>query len=369
MRLGMFMMPVHPPDRAFWSTLDEDMEKSVLADELGFDELWMGEHFSATTEPIPSPMMFFANLIARTKNITFGTAVINLPNHHPAVVAAEAAQLDHMCKGRFMMGVGPGGLVSDFELFKNPDVHARNRMVAEAMTFIEHIWSHDPPYDLNGEFWNVAIKDAIMPELGVGYMPKPYQPGGPPVSISLASPNSSSAALAAKRGWGILSANIIPTYSVASHWTVYSKACAELGIPARGENWRVARNVLVAPSEQEAHDRVFGEAGSNRYFFTYIRDVLHRVNILVILKPRPDMPDDEATPEAILKECVIYGSPKTVLDKLVAFRERVGPFGTLLMTGLDWGGRNSAWEAEAMRLLAQEVMPKFRQHMTARAAE
>ena len=55
MRLGMFMMPVHPPGRTLWSTLDEDSEKSVLADALGFDELWLGEHFSATTEPIPSP--------------------------------------------------------------------------------------------------------------------------------------------------------------------------------------------------------------------------------------------------------------------------------------------------------------------------
>jgi len=53
----------------------------------------------------------------------------------------------------------------------------------------------------------------------------------------------------------------------------------------------------------------------------------------------------------------------------VAFRERVGPFGTLLVTGLDWGGPNAAWERESMRLLAQEVMPKFRQHVLARAAE
>ena len=58
-----------------------------------------------------------------------------------------------------------------------------------------------------------------------------------------------------------------------------------------------------------------------------------------------------------------------MLDKLVAFRERVGPFGTLLKMGLDWGGPNEAWEREAMRLLAQEVMPKFRQHVTAQAAE
>lgn len=369
MRLGMFMMPVHPPGRGMWSTLEEDAEKSVLADQLGFDEVWMGEHFTATTEPFPSPMMFFAGLIARTKQIKFGTAVINIPNHHPAVVAAEAAQLDHMCKGRFMMGIGPGGLVSDFELFKCTDHAARNRMVIEAVSFIKKIWTQDPPYDLQGEFWNVQIKDAIMPELGVGFMPKPYQQPHPPISISLASPFSSSAATAAQQGWGIISANIIPTYSVASHWQVYSKACAELGRKASGDNWRVSRSVVVAPTDAEAEERTFGEHGSNRYFFTYIRDVLNRVGILPILKPRPDMSDDEATPEAILKECVLYGSPTTVLDKLVAFRERVGPFGTLLMTGMDWGGPNAAWEQEGMRLLAHEVMPKLAQHANAVAAE
>ena len=53
MRLGMFMMPVHPPGRSLSDTLAEDTTKSVLADKLGYDELWMGEHFSATTEPFP----------------------------------------------------------------------------------------------------------------------------------------------------------------------------------------------------------------------------------------------------------------------------------------------------------------------------
>ena len=184
----------------------------------------------------------------------------------------------------------------------------------------------------------MEIKDAIVPELGVGFMPKPYQQAAPPISISLASPSSSSARTAALKGWGMISANIIPTYSVASHWKVYSKACGEAGIAARGDNWRVARNVMVAPIRiAEAQDRVFGDQGSNHYFFTYIREVLRSVGLLVILKPRPDMPDHEADVEAITRECVICGSPKTVLDKLVAFRERVGPFGTLLMTGLRLG--------------------------------
>jgi len=369
MRLGLFMMPVHPPSRSFTETLAEDTEKSLLADRLGFEELWLGEHFSATSEPIPSPLMFMAGLVPRTKNLRFGTGVINLPNHDPVVVAAEVAQFDHMSRGRFRLGVGPGGLLSDFELFRHTDVAVRNRKVIEAVGIMRQIWSQDPPYDISGEFWNVKLTNNVIAELGIGYMPKPYQKGGPPISLSLASPHSASARTAALQDWGIISANIIPTYAVASHWAIYSKARAEIGKPADGADWRVARNVLVAPSDAEAEHRVHGDQGSNRYFFTYIRAALSGVGLLSILKPRPDMADDEATVEAITEGCILYGSPKTLLDKLVAFREEVGPFGTLLMTGLDWGGPNEGWERQSMQLLADEVMPKFQQHAQAQAAE
>src|ERR1700691_2593763 len=131
MRLGMFMMPVHPPTRAFADTLAEDEEKSLYADKLGVDEMWLGEHFSASTEPIPSPLMFMASLLPRTKNLSFGTAVICLPNHHPVKVAAEVAQFDHMSRGRFMLGIGAGGLLSDFELFGNSDRGVRTRKAME----------------------------------------------------------------------------------------------------------------------------------------------------------------------------------------------------------------------------------------------
>jgi hypothetical protein len=81
------------------------------------------------------------------------------------------------------------------------------------------------------------------------------------------------------------------------------------------------------------------------------------------------MSDAEATVDVITEGSVLYGAPKTFLDKLVALRDEAGPFGTLLMTGLDWSGPNREWERESMRLLAQEVMPKFRQHVAAKAAE
>ncbi len=362
MRLGMFMMPVHPPARSFTDTLAEDEAKSLYADQLGFDELWLGEHFSATSEPIPSPLMFLASLLSRTKNLRFGTGVICLPNHDPAIVAAEVAQFDHMSRGRFMLGIGPGGLLSDFELFGNADRGVRARKTMELIATIKRIWSQDPPYDLVGEFRPVRLKEAIIPELGIGTMPKPFQKSGPPITMSVSSRNSPTARVAGQQGWGILSGNNMPANAVATHWQSYSKACAEAGRTARGENWRVARNIMVAPSDAEARDRIFSAQGSNRYFYTYMREVLSRVGILSVMKPDPDMPDDEATVDVITEACTMYGSPKTMLDKLVAFRDEVGPFGTLLMTGLDWSGPNEGWERELMRLLAQEVMPKFRQH-------
>ena len=85
--------------------------------------------------------------------------------------------------------------------------------------------------------------------------------------------------------------------------------------------------------------------GAIHYFYTYMREVLSRVGILSVMKPDPAMTDEEATVEAIIEGCMIYGSPKTFLDKLVAFRDTVGPFGTLLMTGLDWSGPNAPGSA------------------------
>ena len=188
MRLGFFMMPVHPPARTFTETLAEDTEKSLLADRLGFEELWLGEHFSATSEPIPSPLMFMAGLVPQTKNLRFGTGVICIPNHDPIIVAAEVAQFDHMSRGRFELGIGPGGLLSDFELFGHNDVGVRNRKVVEAVKIMQMIWSQDPPYEFNGEFRKFRLKDTVNAELGIGYMPKPYQKGGPPITLSTRQP-------------------------------------------------------------------------------------------------------------------------------------------------------------------------------------
>jgi alkanesulfonate monooxygenase SsuD/methylene tetrahydromethanopterin reductase-like flavin-dependent oxidoreductase (luciferase family) len=222
---------------------------------------------------------------------------------------------------------------------------------------------------LNGEFWKFGIRKAINRELGIGFMPKPLRPGGPPVVVAVSSPNSSTVRVAAQRGWGPISSPLARADVVATHWNTYAAGCAEAGRVASGDDWRVASYVLVAGSDAEARERVFAPDSADRYTFGYLYEVLKRSGRLANLKPRPDMRDDELTVDAIIEARVLYGAPDTVASKLIAFRDRVGPFGTLLVTGVDWGGRNAAWCRESMRRLVEEVMPAVRQHTATQAAE
>lgn len=365
MRLGLFMMPLHPPQRPMHETLAEDTEKSLLADRLGFDELWVGEHFSATSEPVASPLMFMAGLIHRTK-LTFGTGVVNLPNHHPAIVAAEVAQFDHMSGGRLMFGIGSGGLASDFELFGGIPPAERGKRMIEAFETIRRIWSQDPPYEIEAPTWPIRLNEAVLPEYGVGFMPKPFRKGGPSIHISARQPDSFSVQVAAARGWGVISANFVAHRVLAGHWRGLRTGLAEAGHEVTGANWRVARNVVIAATDAEAQSRAEAPEGATHYYFDYLGSLAKRAGLAATMMPRDDMDPATCTTEDMIDACVIAGSPKTVLDRLVALREETGPFGHLLMAGLDWSGVNAAWEAETMKRLAEEVMPKLRQHAQGR---
>ena len=117
MHLGYFAMPLHPPARDWRSVLQENREAVVLADKLGYSEAWIGEHFTTTSEPIPSPLIFLATVIPETSHIRLGTAVVVLPWHNPILVAEQAATLDLLSGGRAEIMVGRGSFIESFPLF------------------------------------------------------------------------------------------------------------------------------------------------------------------------------------------------------------------------------------------------------------
>jgi len=150
-QLGFFTMPIHPLGKDWRVSLAEDREAFILADELGFVEGYAGEHLTDRAENITSSAMFLATLVDRVKRMRLGTGTVNLPNAHPAAVAAQIAMLDHLLEGRFNFGISPGGLLSDAEAFGNLDAN-RNEMFVEAINQVLAIWAGEAPYDLQGKY-------------------------------------------------------------------------------------------------------------------------------------------------------------------------------------------------------------------------
>ena len=360
-RLGMFTMPFHHPDRDYTAILEEDQEAIILADRLGFTEAFVGEHFSSWSERITSPLIFLASVIDRTRHIRFGTGVINLPQLHPATVAAHAAMFDHLCRGRFIMGIGPGGLVSDLEMFDVGQAELRPQMVLESIDMILKLWAQDPPYEIDGRFWNISLKNNIWPEFKVGYIPRPYQRPHPPVALSILTPNSSSAKTAGERGWIPVSGQFFHRRYLRGHWEKYAEGCEVGGRRPDPDVWRVSRSILVTQADAQAEDYLADPANGLSFYYTFFHYSFSTARkALFMLKPDLEVPDEDVTMDSVKRALVIAGSPRRVLDQLVALREEIGHFGTLLMGGHDWD-QPELWR-RSMELLATDVMPKFAQH-------
>ena len=367
-KLGMFTMPFHHPSRDYATILEEDQEAVILADRLGFTEAYVGEHLSSWSERITSPLMFLASVIDRTRQIRFGTGVINMPQFHPATVAAHAAMFDQLCRGRFIMGIGPGGLVSDFELFSLGEPELRPQMMLESIDMVLALWAQDPPYHLRGRFWNIDVEKYVWPEFKVGYVPRPFQQPHPPIALSIVTPNSSSARTAGERGWIPISGNFFHRRYLRGQWERYAEGCEAAGRRPDPDVWRVSRSVLVTESDAAAEDYLADpDSGLSYYYRFFLYNFSTARKALFMIKPDLDVPDGAVTADDVKRGLIIAGSPRRVLDQLVALRDEVGHFGTLLMAGHDWD-QPKLWR-RSMELLATEVMPAFAAHAAAAPAK
>jgi alkanesulfonate monooxygenase SsuD/methylene tetrahydromethanopterin reductase-like flavin-dependent oxidoreductase (luciferase family) len=356
--LGMFTMPFHHPTKNYAQLLGEDREAVILADRLGFSEAYVGEHFSSWSERITSPLIFLATVIPLTRQIRLGTGVLNLPQVHPGLVAAHAAMFDQLSGGRFIMGIGPGGLVSDIEMFDVGQAELRPQMVQESIEIVLKLWAQDPPYEINGRFWKFALKEAVWPEFKVGYIPRPLQQPHPPIALSIITPNSSSAKVAGERGWIPVSGNFFHKRYLRGHWEKYVEGCEAAGRRPDPGVWRVSRSVLVTETDAEAEEYLADPtSGLSFYYKFFIHSFAQGRKALFMIKPDVNLPDDATTVDAVKRGMIIAGSPARVLEQLVALREEIGDFGTLLMAGHDWD-RPALWK-RSMELLATQVMPRF----------
>jgi alkanesulfonate monooxygenase SsuD/methylene tetrahydromethanopterin reductase-like flavin-dependent oxidoreductase (luciferase family) len=355
MKLGFFTMPVHPLGRVYSETLNEDREAFILADRLGYSEAYCGEHLTDEVENIPNSMMFIASLLGSTKQIKLGTAVINLPHSHPAIIAANAAMLDNLLQGRFIMGIGAGILRSDAEALGLLD-HNRQEMFVEAIDKVLAIWAGAAPYNIKGKYWSVSTEKSMWPEMGLGGIVKPFHKPHPPIVGTASDPDSKGLIALGRRGWGPVSSNLLHANCLGNHWVNYAKGAAEGGHPANRANWRVARSIFVCEDDKVA--QAYGGGDPNSPYHFYMKQLfakLARFKRFAPFKSRPDMRDEDVTLDYVIDNLVIRGSVNHVVDQILAMRETIGDFGTLLYCGKDW--TDPALSRRSMELMAEKVMP------------
>ncbi len=368
MELGFFTMPIHPLDKDWRQSLREDREAFLLADELGFTEAYVGEHVTDKAENITNCMIFIASLASAVKQMRLGTGTVNMPNAHPAKVAADIAMIDHMLDGRFNFGISPGGLASDAEVFGNLD-NDRAAMFLEGINTVLKIWETEAPYNIEGKFWNVTTDRTQMLDIGQGIMPKPLQRPHPPIVVTAVAPFSKGVTEAAARGWDPISANFLMPQWVASHWPKYAEGCERMGRKADPANWRVAKSVFVADDMDTARAYATDPQSPYRFYYSQLLTKMRKHNRVNLFKEHKDQPDDEVTLDRVCERLIIWGTPDKVADDLLAFREEVGDFGTLLVAGKDWADVDLA--RRSMVLLAEHVKPRVNTAIAAetRAAE
>ena len=338
MKFGIFLAPFHRVGENPTLALARDMELLEWLDHLGYDEAWIGEHHSAGWELIASPELMIAAAAERTRHIMLGSGVTSLPYHHPLLVANRFVQLDHMTRGRTMLGCGPGALVSDAYMLGIEPETQRPRM-DEALTAIMALLRCDGPVTMKTDWFELREARLHL---------APYTDPCFPIAVA-STLTPSGVVTAGKHGLGVLSLGAgLPggPEAIAEQWRIAEKTAAEHGKTMDRAKWRLVVNVHVAEDDELALRQV--QVSERRETVTYFEETLGR----------PPGRHDDPLREGVRQGTTLVGTPDTVskgIERLVELSQ--GGFGGLLFRAHEWASREET--LRSYELFARYVMPRF----------
>ena len=340
MKFGVFMAPFHRPGENPTLALERDLEILQWLDVLGFDEAYIGEHHSAGWETISSPEVFIAAAGERTKRIKLGTGVVSLPYHHPYMVANRMVLLDHLTRGRVILGVGPGALASD-ALMLGIDPERQREMMDEALGVIIRLFERTDPLTVKSDWFE--LNEAVL-------QLRPYQQ--PSIPIAVASVQSPSGVqVAGKYGAGVLSLSIprdtVRQTSLKELWAIGEETAEKHGKTLRREDWSLVVPVHLAESRKEAIEDV--RLGSGRELTEYFGATLGH--------PIPNVPADQIVDFMVERNQWFVGTPDDCIAGIERLQESSGGFGGFMVRVEDWATREKT--LHSYELLARYVMPRF----------
>jgi limonene 1,2-monooxygenase len=340
LNFGIFLAPFHPVGQNPTLALERDLQLIEHLDALGFDEAWIGEHHSAGFEIIASPEVFIAAAAARTGRIRLGTGVSSLPYHHPFMLADRLVLLDHLTRGRLMIGVGPGALPSDAYMMGIDPVRQRD-MMEESLEAILLLLAGEAPVSMETEWFTLV--DA---RLQLRPFQRPYPDVAVAAQVSPAGPRA-----AGRFGCSLLSigATSAGGFDVLGlHWDVMEARAAEFGTTIDRSKWRLVGPMHIADTKEQAiADVGFGLAEWVDYF--------QRVAALPLA---PDTTNHETLVDALnASGFAVIGTVEDAINQVERLRQQSNGFGTFLLMGHEWA--DTAATRHSYELIARYVAPEF----------
>ena len=246
--------PWHPKSEynVFW----EALEQIVLAEEMGFEYVWVVEHhFLTEFAHCCSPEVFLGGLSQRTSKIRLGHGVVLLPVNHPVRVAEYVASLDIMSNGRVEFGTGRSGTpyqLSPFDI----DLKDTRAMWEEAVRIIPQMWTEEI-FSHQGTYYNIPPREVI---------PKPIQQPHPPIWVACT--QEETFRLAGACGIGALCFTIGNPGQLESRVKTYREAIKTANPAGKFVNNQVAAFTIAYCDENNGRGREIG-AEAGMWYFTH----------------------------------------------------------------------------------------------------
>ena len=332
LRFGAFCGPHHPLNENPTLALQRDLELAEHLEYLGFDELWYGEHHSAGWELIGSPEIMIAAAAQRTKRIKLGSAVTSVPYHQPLMTAERYSQLDHMTRGRVMLGMGPGSLASDAKMMGIP-VSKQRDMMDEAIDVLVPL--------MRGETVSAKTDWFTLDKARIHMTPY-SRPRIEMIAASTVSPTGSRAA--GRNGIGMLSFGATSGGAfdaLAANWAIAEEVAKANGQTVDRKNWRLVAPMHIAQAREEVKFGVDGWA-----------DYLREVAALPIVPGGGDVID-----ALMSSNMAVIGTPDDAVAQIRRLQKQSGGFGTLVLFAHNWA--EWAHTKRSYEMFARYVMPQI----------
>lgn len=344
MRFGTFVFSISGAPQQDHQVIEHTLREVELAEEIGLDAVWLTEHHFDGAVAYADPVVFGAAVAMRTQRVRIGFAVVELALHHPVRLAVQTALLDHLSRGRLIVGTGRGSAYNEYEYIGfGTTMTAGRDMLPEAEELLVKAWTGEDVRH-EGRFWKVRF-----PEL----RPRPYQQPHPPLVRACIGEDSMMEM--ARIGRPVLMG--VQTLDTTRHRlaryrdTMLAQGFEEKTIEhVLDETW-VQRALLVTESDAEALE--VAEQGLRRY--RHHLDESRRLYNPDGLPPR--QPGQPPSPNELVEHVFVAGSPRRVAEQIAALRD-AGVRN--LMLNVNMGQLPHDQVERSMRLFGAKVLPLFR---------